>query len=151
VPIDPYLALLEDGAALYLATRDAGHLPDVALLAGAAPGPEPGTLTIYLPRGWTRALDNLRATGVYAMTMARLSDYRTYQLKGRALGIRDAREDERETVARQHEAFARAADEEQLGHVARAWVSWPCAAIDVRIDEVFAQTPAPGAGQKVSP
>lgn len=146
----PYLALLEDGAAFYLATRDGDNLPEVALLAGAAAGPEPGTLTIFVPLGWTRALANLRDNGRVAMTLARLADYRTYQLKGQALAIRDAREDERATALRHHDAFARAADFEKLGHVVRSWAWWPCAAVDVRVEEVFAQTPGPGTGQKVA-
>jgi hypothetical protein len=148
--MDPYLQLLEDGAAFYLATRDAENLPDVAVLAAAAPGGEPGTLTVYMSDGWTQTLANLRDNGRAAVTVARLADYRTFQLKGVCLGVRAAREDERPSIARQHDAFARAADFEQLGHVVRSWSYWPCVAIDLRVEQVFAQTPGPGTGQKVS-
>ena len=147
--MDSYLQLLEDGAAFYLATRDAENLPDVAVLTGAAAGREPGTLTVYMVEGWTQTLANLRDNGRVAVTLARLADYRTFQLKGRALGVRAARDDERPLIERQHEAFARSADFEQLGHVVRSWASWPCVAIDIHVEQVFAQTPGPGAGQRV--
>jgi hypothetical protein len=150
VSLDTYLQLLEDGAAFYLATRDAENLPDVAVLAGATRGPEPGTLTVYMAEGWTQTIANLGDNGRAAVTVARLADYRTFQLKGVCLGVRAAREDERPTIARQHDAFARAADFEQLGHVVRSWSYWPSVAIDIRVEQVFAQTPGPGTGQRVS-
>ena len=148
--MDSYLQLLEDGAAFYLATRDAENQPDVAVLSGAVQGADPGTLTVYMAEGWAQCIANLRDNGRAAVTVARLADYRTFQLKGVCLGIRAAREDERPLIARQHDAFARAADFEQLGHVVRSWSYWPSVAVELRVEQVFAQTPGPGAGQKVS-
>lgn len=151
IPIQPYLDLLEDGAAIYLGTRDADLVPDSSILAGATAGPEPGVLTVFLPDGQGRqALDNLSDNGQAALTIVRLSDYRTYQLKGRARGVRRACDDERPLLERQHEAFARGADLEDLGHVVRVWAIWPCSAIDIEVGEVFAQTPGPGTGQRIS-
>jgi hypothetical protein len=148
--VQAHIELFEAGAAAYLGTRDASFHPEASVLVGAAPGPTPLTLTLFLPLALAgRALENLRDNGAAAVTLSRIADYRSYQLKGRVRAIRDARPDERPIVERQRDAFACAADYDDLGHVVRSWALWPCVALELEIAEVFAQTPGPGTGQRL--
>jgi len=139
---------VEGGVSLVVGTRDAGLRPDATRAAGLQVHPDRAHVTVHLPLATSdRALSNLRDNGAIAVVCSLPLTHRTFQLKGRVLGIRDADAEERKVV----EPYRRHLAEELRAvglpyRIAMQMTSWPCAAVDVEIESVFQQTPGPGAG-----
>jgi hypothetical protein len=69
-------------------------------------------------------------------------------VKGVYLSSRRARVAERPEIDRQLEAFI--TDLEAIGiprTMMTGWKTWPCTALEVRVTELFEQTPGPGTGE----
>lgn len=143
--------LMDEGGAAYVGTRDAALRPAIATAAALALADEPGTLVAYLPLPLAGpATANLRDNGQAAIVVCRIADFRTYQVKGTLVRLREAREDERALVERQHDAFAREADEDLTGNIVRAWPPWPCVVAEIAAREIYLQTPVPGTGRRLA-
>lgn len=149
---DDLRALLEDGVAAVLGTRDAGLVPEVARGWGVRVLPDRATveLCIGLPSG-RRTLANLADNGQLAVTCVRPSDYRQVQLKGRGSEGGTPSQDERARVARHQEAFTRQVAD--VGIAAdlcpRFWSHDEGGLVKLRleVEEAFDQTPGPDAGR----
>jgi hypothetical protein len=86
-----------------------------------------------------------------ALTVSRVTDHVTWQAKGVCVQIRPARASERALVTGQAEAFRAHLGEIGIAEdLTAAWRFWPCVAIRLRVDQLFNQTPGPGAGARVS-
>ncbi|MEI9952955.1 MAG: hypothetical protein WDO74_29260 [Pseudomonadota bacterium] len=95
--------------------------------------------------------DQLLIRAHVAFVISRPSDYRTVQMKGVAIAVRDALDADRAFVTECVTAFADVVD--GLGvprQIALRVAHWPCLAVDVRVSEIFMQTPGPGAGAPLS-
>lgn len=146
-----FVTLMDEGGAAYLGTRDAALRPAVCKAYAVALGDDAAILRVYVPAAAAeRTVENLRDNGQAALVICRVADFRTYQVKGVVAWVREARDDERGLVERQHGAFARSADDDQTGHVVRAWASWPALVAEVAAREVYLQTPGPGAGRRLT-
>ena len=83
-----------------------------------------------------------------ALTFARPADHRTAQVKGTFLGSRPATADDRAEVERQTEGFLRSLEGIGIARAAMGgWNPWPATALRFRVEEIFEQTPGPGAGE----
>jgi hypothetical protein len=147
--VSPELAaLLESGLSLVVGTSDAELRPDCSFAAGLRVHPGGDRVTLFLGvEPAAGAIANLRANGAVAITGSRPADYRTFQLKGRAVRVEPVPEGERAVLLACREALA--AQLERVGwarsHTRRLSV-WPCVAVEVALDAVFEQTPGPRAG-----
>jgi len=115
---------------------------------GAKVDRERGVVTIYLPEEpCARMVENLRDNEQVAVTFSRPIDHRALQLKGAVTEIRASNEEDQAT-----QAAYRGALMEQLAAVgvSRALsrrIAWfPSFAVEVRVAEMFEQTPGPNAG-----
>ena len=141
-------AFLGSGLVLVVGTRDADLRPDCAIGAGLRVHADGRHVTIFLgtqPAAGT--IENLRTNGAVAITASRPTNYRTFQLKGRAVRIEPTSDRERETLLAYREAFVR--ELEAVGwprSIARRLSVWPCVTVDVELAAVFEQTPGPRAG-----
>ena len=145
---DDLAAFLESGIAIVAATRD-GDLQADGAVAWAAKVHEGGaSLTVYFHEQAAREMQrNLGAHPEIALDFDQPSTHRACQVKGRCTGSRPAREDERALVTRQVEGFANELEKIGIARtVATAWSTWPCTAIDVKVAQLFEQTPFPGTG-----
>jgi hypothetical protein len=149
---DDVIELMGSGVDGYVASRDAALEPESMLVMGIEPGADRASVTVFLPEKLAAAtLANLRDNGAIAITLARASDLQTVQLKGRAVGFRACDERDRELLLSQ-----RAAMVEQLAFVgvprsaSRRLVWWPCVGVEVRVTDVFTQTPGPRAGERIT-
>ncbi|HEY0469598.1 MAG TPA: hypothetical protein VGC79_35655 [Polyangiaceae bacterium] len=110
--------------------------------------PDRQRATLFLARATASPLsDQLLVRPSVAFVLSRPNDYRTIQLKGRALAVRDAPDADRALVVEFVRAFADVVD--GLGvprHIGLRVAHWPCLAVDVEVTDIFAQTPGPGAG-----
>ena len=111
----------------------------------------PSTARVLLPLHDTTALDRLAAGARVAITAADVTTLRSVQLKGRAIGVEPATDDDREHAARHNDAFfaeVSATDGTPRALLDRL-VPAGYAACLLEIAEVYDQTPGPGAGARV--
>lgn len=140
--------LIRGGAPMAVATADAERRPSCLRGLGADPGPG-RTLTVYVNAtlaGRMRA--DLEVNPRIAVTLSRLPDLRSIQLKGVVRAVRPATAHDHAIRARYLEALA-----EQLSlaglprSLVRRVVAEPCLAIELEAQELFEQTPGAGAGR----
>jgi hypothetical protein len=141
-------AFLQSGVAVVVATRNDDLRPEI----GRGWGPQvaaDGTavaLCVSVPPG-SRTRENLRSNGAIAATFSRPSTYRTVQLKGDVLDVREPSEGELARVQAHLAAFLD--DVQQIGvrpSDARALLERDLAAVTFEVRELFDQTPGPNAG-----
>ena len=150
---DKVVELLRGPAFLHVGTRDAELRPAHALPLGARVGDDRETVTFFVTeRRSKRILSDLENNGRVAFAAALLS-HEAYQLKGVYVSSRPASDDD---VAFQeaHRAKLCAAlchwyPEEFAKAFILGFAFRPSVAITFRVEEVFLQTPGPGAGNKM--
>lgn len=146
---DELAAFLESGLAIVVATRDGDLQPDGAVAWAVRVEEDRERLTLFMhPQAAREMLRNLERCPEIAVDLDLPTTHRACQLKGIHLSARPARDDERGLVERQVDAFS--ADLEGIG-IPRAlnpgWRIWPCTALEMRVTQLFEQTPGPGTGE----
>jgi hypothetical protein len=146
--------VLRGPAFMHVGTRDADLQPAHAFPLGALVADDRETVTFFVTeRRAKRILSDLEDNGRVAFAVGLLS-HEAYQLKGAYLSSRPANADE---IAFQE--LHRVKLSEELSHwfpkefaeslFLRLAVQ-PSVAITFRVEEVFLQTPGPGAGEKMA-
>jgi hypothetical protein len=151
--ITPELAeFFASGIATIVGSCDERLRPDCMRAIGVRADAATGEVEVLLPvANAERTLANLRANGRIAVTFGRAVDHRSIQVKGRMLEIRDGVEADRELA----EQFLRnlAADWVPGGippRITKSLTSWPAAVVRLAVEELFVQTPGPGAGAELA-
>ncbi len=139
---------LVSGLSLTVATRDAALQPDGARVWAARISRDRTELTLFLYRPAAAAtLRNLESQPEIAICVDRPSDSRACQVKGLYVSSRPARATERAEVQRQADAFLTGLEAIGIPRtMTGGWRWWPAVAVQMRITELFEQTPGPGAG-----
>lgn len=142
--------LIESGVSMKIATRDESRMPECAVGVGARVHEGAEMVTLYVARGpGDVTVANLAIEPRIAATFSRVHDFRTYQIKGVAT-VREARDDERATVEAYRAGLAMALDFAGIPRRLTMRVRvWPAYAIDVRVTDIFLQTPGPDAGARM--
>lgn len=139
---------LESGLAIVAAVRDGDLLPDGAAAWAAQVRDDGQKLTVFFYENAGREmLTRLKAHPEIALDFDLPTSHRACQVKGTYVSSRRARAAEKALVERQVEGFI--ADLESIGiprAVTAGWKRWPCLAIDVKVTQLFEQTPGPGTG-----
>jgi hypothetical protein len=148
---DEVIELLTSGAIMSIATRDAALTPECVPAMGVRVHRDRRALTVYVPDAASgETLANLAHNGQIALTASRPVDEKSMQLKGRVLAMRAGDPTDRAGIEVYRGALA-----EQLAFVGlpraitRRLTWWPSTAIDFAVDDVFVQTPGPGAGNRL--
>lgn len=143
---------LESPVSVLLGTRDADMRPACARLMGARFSADRTGVTVLLPCATgERSLANIRDNGLVAVTFSRVSDNRSFQLKGRCAPPREPTPDEIEVQRRYRAAYAEALHEVGMARATAARLTIePSVALDVTIEAIFQQTPGPVAGQPLA-
>jgi hypothetical protein len=146
---DEVIELMTSGV-ISLGTRDAALQPECVPVMGARPHRDRTALTIFVPRALAApTLANLEDNGQVAISVTRPSDDISMQIKGRAVVVGEATDADRAA----QEQF-RGGLVEQLAFVGlprtitRRMAWWPSVVIKVQVEDVFVQTPGPGAGRR---
>ena len=144
-------AVLEDGCAVGVGTRDADLVPEVARGWGVRVRPdlESIELCIGLPSG-RRTLENVKDNGRVAVTWVRPSDYRQIQFKGRVVDEGEPTADDLAWVERHREAFRdQVAGVGIAAHLCHGFWSHDDGIVKLRIllGDAYDQTPGPDAGR----
>ena len=142
---------LQGGLSMFVATRDAELEPHGARGWAVVVDDDRQHLTVYVHRAAARwLLSDLAENGQIAVAFTRPTDHRAFQVKGVTVATRPARAEEKPVVMRQVDGF--------LGELVavgippamvRNWKTWPCVAVQMRVTDVFEQTPGPRAGERV--
>lgn len=149
---DEVVELLSSGVVTSVATRDAALAPELVPAVGSRVARDRRTLTVFVPRALAGAtLANIANNGHLAVTATRPSDHKSMQFKGTARGVHDAADTDRPLLE-----MLRGAMIEQLATfgmprtITRRLTFWPSVAIEIDVNDVFVQTPGPGAGMPLS-
>ena len=143
---------LEAGRSVLVGAVDLKGFPACCRGIAMAGGASEATVTAYVPVATSRDLiASVAATRRIAVSITRIIDHESMQIKGTAANVRLAREDEREFVESRLQNFADAlADIGQPRRITRGIAHWPAFAIEVNVEHVFEQTPGPKAGNPMS-
>ena len=146
---DELAGFLQSGVSINVATRDDELQPDGAVAWAASVHENRSHLTVFLPESSGRAmLRNLKVHPEIAIVFDKATSHRACQVKGRFASTRRSKVAERAEVERQLDGLFM--DLEAIGiprAMAAGWKIWPCVAIDLRVTQLFEQTPGPGAGE----
>jgi hypothetical protein len=139
----------------FAGTRDADLVPRGHRVCGWQIAPDGQVFTAFVPAASAdRMVAALQQNGRIAITLEEVGTHETYQIKGRYLGHRPVRPPDVEIVDRTRERFARgvrAFVEDHLLAAMQASIPAPALAVEIAVDEVFLQTPGPGAGTRLAP
>lgn len=152
---DRVLEVLHGPAFMQLGTRDARLRPAHTMAVGARVDPDRTTVTVFVPEGRSeRLLSHLRDNGRVALGLS-LASHEAYQLKGTFVASRPTGdEDVAHQEAYRAKLHASARDAGYPDQIARpltlGFAYRPGVAVTFRVEEVFLQTPGPGAGSKIA-
>jgi hypothetical protein len=151
---DRVVEVLRGPAVMVVATRDAGLRPAHACVVGAVVDDDCRTVTFFVPESRSgRLLSDLLDNGRVAFSFG-LASHEAYQLKGTYLSSRPTTS---EDVALQDAyrmkllaAFRQVYSEEIARPYTLGVAYQPGVAVTFRVEEVFVQTPGPGAGARMA-
>jgi hypothetical protein len=142
-------AFLESGVAVLVSTGDAERRPSVTYGWGPRVRDDGRTIDVFLdaPRA-RQTLENARANGRMAMTVAGPVSYRSVQLKGEFADTGAPTSDDAAWVARHREAFV--VETSLVGDppdkIRAMWMD-DIVRVSFVVERAFDQTPGPGAGK----
>jgi hypothetical protein len=135
--------------------RDESLVPYGQRVSGWRVGADRSTMTVLVPEEFTEHLiASLEDNGRYAVTIEEIPSHETYQFKGRYLSHRPADADDRALVAQQRDRFVKAVSRvytQMPENIARSFILDPALAVEFEVQEIYLQTPGPGAGTRIAP
>ena len=142
---------LEPGLSLLVGTVDVNGMPSTCRGIAAVSDDDLETMTVYVPVATSHeTIQNVATTKRLAVAATHPIDNSATQLKGTALDVRLAREDEAAFVRARLEAFADVLDTVGVPRrLTRSVAHWPAFAISLRVEQMFDQTPGPNAGSRL--
>lgn len=145
---DEVFAFLSGGKSLVVGTRDKDLLPEAARAVGLRPAADREHVTVFLPELIAaRTVANLRDNGRIAIGLSHPPDHRSLQLKGRVTALSPASEEDLAFVRAYIQELSVVLDAIGLpAHVVSRVSYQPCLRADVRVEEIYLQTPGPDAG-----
>ena len=150
-------AFLERGVSVMVGTRDADLVPELVRAWGPRISRDGRTVSLCVARaGGARTIANLRDNGRLAVTCALPVDSHAVQFWARCLGTGPANREDLSAVQAHRDAFARS--NESIGvprpFVEALWqreLAGSPAMVRIRfaVEQIFNQTPGPGAGSQL--
>jgi hypothetical protein len=146
-------SFLESGLSVLIGSRNEKMIPSCARAVGAICSADRTTLTVLLAEAPARdVLRDLERSRRAAVTFCRPIDERTMQLKGTVTAVRPASEAEVECAREYRRAFAKQLEIVGLPRCITERITIaPCVAVDIRVEDLFRQTPGPNAGARLTP
>jgi hypothetical protein len=139
----------------FAGTRDRNLVPQGHRVSGWRVAADARTVTALMAQGFTDGLlEALEENGQLAVTIEEFPSHETYQLKGRYLRHRAIQADDLATVARIRERFVKslhALRPETPVSMLQAFILAPAIAVEFEVQEIYVQTPGPGAGARLVP
>lgn len=132
-------------------TADDAGMPACCRGIALVPDENLSSAVVYVPVATSRdVVANAATTKRLAVMASHPIDHISIQLKGTVQNVRLAREDEAALVRVRLEAFVDVLD--RIGvprQIARSIRHWPAFALEMKVDEIYDQTPGPKAGAAI--
>ena len=142
---------LEEGTSVLVGSVDSQGRPSTCRAIALSSPDDLQTVTVFVPvRTSQETIANVATTHRLAIVATHPVEHLSIQLKGTAGTTRLAREDEAPFVRERLGRFADVLN--TIGvprRITRAVACWPAFAIDMRVEEIYDQTPGPNAGSRV--
>jgi hypothetical protein len=135
-------------------TRDKVMVPHQHRISGWKMEPDRHAMTCLVSELFSKHLiSSLEDNGHFAVTIEEIGPHETYQFKGRYVSSRPCGEEDLAIYRRLRDRFAKVVSAKfgAAEEVSGAFVVEPNVAVTFEIDEIFLQTPGPGAGRRLSP
>jgi hypothetical protein len=142
---------LEAGASVLVGTVDARGIPSCCRASAITSDDDLKTVAIYLPIATSQqTIKDIATTHRVAVASTHIVEHFSIQLKGTASTARLARDDEAALVENRYQAFADVLYNIGLPRrLTRSVVHWPAFVVDMKVEEIFEQTPGPNAGARL--
>jgi hypothetical protein len=142
---------LDGGTSVLVGTVDSQGMPSCCRAIAIKTDDDLKTATVYVPMATSqRILLDIATTHRLAVVATLIVEHVSVQLKGTAINARLARDDEATFVEDRLQMF------EDVLHgvgvprrLTRSIAHWPVFIVDMRVEEVFEQTPGPNAGTRL--
>jgi hypothetical protein len=151
--IEPEIVeLLESPCAQIVGTVDDDGLPDASRGWGALVHDDGRRIRLLVASNAATTIRNLRTTGRIAFTATQFLTLRSVQVKGIAVAVEDPDEDDRARFTQFCAGCARALHEidDTPEELVSRMVPSDVVACVMTVDELFDQTPGPGAGTRLA-
>ena len=135
-------------------TRDQDLVPHAHRVTGWRVGPERDSMECFVPEPFTEDLvESLEDNARIAVTIEEFPSHETYQFKGHYLARRPAAADDLAIHEQCRERFVRSVRTvlNLPDDVLRAFILKPHIVVSFKVDEIYLQTPGPGAGSRMVP
>ena len=154
---DELKTLIEGPVSVLVGTRDSRLVPEITRAWGPVVSEDRQSVSLCIPLATSRkTLDNLEANGQIAVTFSLPTNYRTFQLKGRHVRTAEPESMDLAVVERHRDAFGEVnaslgQPREAIEAFWRAEIETSAALVRISFepDQVFDQTPGPGAGRRL--
>jgi hypothetical protein len=142
---------LARGTSILVATVDGKGTPSCCRASAITTQDDLQTVAVYLPIATSQQiLKDIATTHRMAIASSHVVEHFTVQLKGTANTARLARDEEAVLVNESLEAFADVLFSIGIPRrLTRSVAHWPSFVVDMRVDEIFDQTPGPNAGARL--
>lgn len=142
---------VEPGVSVIVGSVDAEGNPSCCRAVGLRAADDFSTVTVFVPRATSGdTMANVAATRRLAVVTTHPISHCATQLKGIVEHTRPARADEESFVVEHLDGFGGVLN--AIGYplrVTRSVVHWPAFALEMRVDEIYEQSPGPKAGTRL--
>ena len=151
------LSFLGRASIAYAGTRDRALVPHFHWVCGWNPEHDPSCLAFYLAQPFeARLLQDVAECPRIALTVEAIGPHETYQFKGDFAGSRRPGPEDRAISRQRCERFVRDAQaiEKRFDFPVEALSRYhgePALVVTLKVQEIFLQTPGPGAGRRLVP
>ena len=141
----------EEGMSLYAGSVSSDGVPAGCRAVALRSNRDLTAVTVYLPMATSHdVVANIAATKRLAIVATYPPDHFAVQLKGTTTAVRLAADDESEFVHARMDSFADVLHAIGIPRrVTRSLNCWPAFAVEMKVDEMFEQTPGPNAGTAI--
>jgi hypothetical protein len=142
---------LEPGTSVLVGTVDVRGIPSCCRASAITTHDDLKTVAIYLPIATShQAIRDIATTHRVAVAVTQVIEHVSIQLKGTANTARLAGDDEVAFVEDRFKAFAEVLYKIGMPRpLTRSVVHWPAFVVEMRVEEIFDQTPGPNAGVRL--
>jgi hypothetical protein len=142
---------VEPGVSVIVGSVDAEGNPSCCRAVGLKSDDGLSTVTVFVPMATSReTMANVAATGRVAVVTTHPISHCATQLKGIVEHTRPARDEEEPFVASHLGSFGGVLN--TIGYplrLTRSITHWPAFALEVRVEEIYEQSPGPKAGTRL--
>lgn len=142
---------VEPGVSVIVGSVDTAGNPSCCRAVGLRSNDDLATVTVFVPVATSNeTMANIAATKRLAIVTTHPISHCATQLKGVVERVRPARDDEEPFVVEHFAGFGSVLN--AIGYplrVTRSVTHWPAFAVEVRVDEIYEQSPGPKAGTRL--